>query len=841
VREILNSTFAFLQKKEADKQRADAVASRNEAEDKKAQAVAAKNEADAQKAVAVSEKEHAEDTIARSDFLEAEALIKAGDKNAAMAYLARSLRANKKGNPAAPLAFDLLLRQPVLRAVLEGSTDTVNCAAFSPDGCRVVSASKDGKMRVWDARTGQTLVSFGGDKGFGNSYSQAAFSPDGSQVLTSWNNFAFVGYTDQPSIWDAKTGKLVAGLAKDFIGSYRDYATYSPDGSKVVACLDNFARVFDAKTGAPLTPPLPDVDAASRDNYSVRNATFSPDGKAVAVAFNNSKSENGRCCAQIFDTQTGRPITPPLLHDGEVFSLAFSADSSRLFTYDYQQELRVWNSTNGALISATKPIIMPFTARSAVFSPDRTSILIATSEISTQVLNTTTGQATTVPLQHAAAINYGDYSPDGTEMVTASDDGTARVWELKDQPSAVLRHDAAVSFATFSPDGDRILTICDKTIYIWDDVTNWLQPPAYTVKYGETAAYSANGKLVAEIYRENCAQVRDAQTGKPVTPLLQHQDSVSSVKFSPDSTRVVTASHDNTARVWDARTGKPVTPPMVSTLWVDYATFSPDGTRVVTTSTQSRVWDAETGEPVTPWFPPTGYMPMGHASFSPDGTRVATGGGDNMAMVWDAKTGQPVAGPFKHQDRICTVKFGPDGKRLLTASEDRTARVWDIVTGQPLTPPMEHQSAVYYANFSPDGTLVVTGSRDHSARIWEASTGLPLTLPLSHSSYVYKAAIADDNQQVGTLSGVDGPGVHNVQIWDLAPNSAPPDWLSDLLEAASLRTSSGTIGAELKRLKSDPKAEESFTLDLFRLLGDEERFDWRLDDLWPDNIPGLAG
>ena len=82
-------------------------------------------------------------------------------------------------------------------------------------------------------------------------------------------------------------------------------------------------------------------------------------------------------------------------------------------------------------------------------------------------------------------------------------------------------------------------------------------------------------------------------TGKPVSSALEHQAEVWSAAFSPDGTRVVTASGDNTARVWDAATGKPVSCALEHQAEVEGAAFSPDGTRVVTASgdNTAQLWD----------------------------------------------------------------------------------------------------------------------------------------------------------------------------------------------------------------------------------------------------------
>ena len=63
--------------------------------------------------------------------------------------------------------------------------------------------------------------------------------------------------------------------------------------------------------------------------------------------------------------------------------------------------------------------------------------------------------------------------------------------------------------------------------------------------------------------------------------------------YSPDGTRVVTASVDGTARVWDAATGQPLTSSLAHQGWVVSAAFSPDGRRVVTASLDktARVWN----------------------------------------------------------------------------------------------------------------------------------------------------------------------------------------------------------------------------------------------------------
>jgi WD40 repeat protein len=140
-------------------------------------------------------------------------------------------------------------------------------------------------------------------------------------------------------------------------------------------------------------------------------------------------------------------------------------------------------------------------------------------------------------------------------------------------------------------------------------------------------------------------RVWDAQQGTLLTTLTGHAGPVYAVAFSPDGTRLVTASGDRTARLWDAQAGTRLTTLPGHAGQVFSAAFSPDGTRLVTTSgedTTVRLWDAQQG---TYLLALTGAHtgPVYAAAFSPDGTRLVTAG-DDAVQVWDVhlETRSPV-------------------------------------------------------------------------------------------------------------------------------------------------------------------------------------------------------
>ena len=261
----------------------------------------------------------------------------------------------------------------------------------------------------------------------------------------------------------------------------------------------------------------------------------------------------------------------------------------------------------------------------------------------------------------------------------------------------------------------------------------------------------------------------DARTGQAVGAPLQHQDVVTAVAFSPDGTRVVTASGDKTARVWDARTGQAVGAPLQhqarasSGMTLGGGVESRrdaggDGVGRQHGAGVGRANGAGGGRAAAASRPLWGRW-----RGVPDGTRVVTASADKTARVWDARTGQAVGAPLQHQGFVTAVAWSPDGTRVVTASDDKTARVWDARTGQAVGAPLQHQDSVTAVAWSPDGTRVVTASEDKTARVWDARTGQAVGAPLQHQGYCDGGGVECRRDAGGDgVGGQHGAGVGRV-------------------------------------------------------------------------------
>jgi WD40 repeat protein/TPR repeat protein len=365
---------------------------------------------------------------------------------------------------------------------------------------------------------------------------------------------------------------------------------------------------------------------------------------------------------------------------------------------------------------------------------------------------------------HVDRLRSAAYSPDGTRVVTASWDNTARIWDARSgvQLAVLSGHHDTVACAVYSPDGKNIVTTSkDKTARIWDARTNvQLAVLSGHMSAVISAAYSPDGTRIVTASNDKTARVWDARSGVQLSVLSGHTDLVYDASYSPDGSHIVTASWDKTARVWDARSGAQVVVISGHSDGVNSAAYSPDGSRIVTAALDktARIWDARTGVQVA--------LLLGHSNFvfsaaySPDGSRIVTASYDKTARIYDAD-GTPVAVLSGHTDQVNSAAYSPDGSRIVTASLDKTARIWDSHAGSELAVLNGHSAPVIWAAFSPDGTRVVTASRDKTARVQDARTGAQLLVLFGHRGVVYSAAYSPDGNRIVTASDDN-----TARVWD---------------------------------------------------------------------------
>lgn len=191
------------------------------------------------------------------------------------------------------------------------------------------------------------------------------------------------------------------------------------------------------------------------------------------------------------------------------------------------------------------------------------------------------------------------YSPDGRSIATCGPLGVF-IWDVEiDWPIRWLRgHASRALYVAFSPDGSRVLTGSDDSTAKLRDAQTGEEIRTFP---GHAVAFSPDGTQVLTGSDDKTAKLWDIETGEEIRTFSGHADRVESVAFSPDGSQVLTGSSDDTAKLWDTQTAQEfrtfsghirVEQPMVET-GMTSVSFSPDGTRVLTGSDDgtARIWD----------------------------------------------------------------------------------------------------------------------------------------------------------------------------------------------------------------------------------------------------------
>lgn len=280
------------------------------------------------------------------------------------------------------------------------------------------------------------------------------------------------------------------------------------------------------------------------------------------------------------------------------------------------------------------------------------------------------------------------------------------------------------------------------------------------------ASFSPDSSRVVTASNDNTAGVWDAASGRQVLTLAGHTAPLTAAEFSSDGRRIVTAAIDGSARIWDAANARELLAVRGQGDHVNTATFSPDGSAILTASDDKNayLWNGTTGRLIGKF---SGHSDrVASAFFSRDGRRVVTASDDKTAIVWDAATGRQLRLFNGHADRVWFATFSPDGSRIVTASYDKTARIWDAASGRELVRLVGHTAPVTSAVFSPDGRYVATAAADSTARIWDAASGR-LLQPLSgHTDRVWSALFSSDSKRVVTASDD-----RTARIWQVEPRA----------------------------------------------------------------------
>ncbi|CCI39087.1 WD40 repeat domain-containing protein [Microcystis aeruginosa] len=592
---------------------------------------------------------------------------------------------------------------------LTGHSSLIQGVAITPDGTKIVSGGYDKKVKIWDVQTGQELLSLDELPGFVNG---VAITPDGAMFVSCIDDII--------TVWDIETGQDLYTFSDDSCARI-DGVTITPDGTKIVSygTFDTI-KVWDIRTGEIFL-------TLTGDSSRVRGIAITPDSEKIVSAGDD-------CIIKVWDIRTGKKLASHYVHLALVKRVAITSDGTKIVSASEDNTIKVCDITTGEILltftghycSVDAVAITPddtkivsghdntiniwdiMTKHNVYFqgkshytnksiyglkiTPSGTKI-VTFGGLIMQVWDIETGQELLTLTGHSGSntwvdlhankiypgnngyINSVEITPDGTKIISASNDATVKIWDITTgQELLTLAHPLRLQnghhnyvkevviipnetkiFSSsddllMSSSGDLKLRFWDITtgqeLHVIDDSIKWDDPGEWgdiiewedPREYEEELVQRLNlindfikGKSVQEL-NDLCNDPREwyepiERKKRPVQINLK-DIGVKNRKMTPDEKKVVSinnySDYPNSIKIWDNETAKILLTLTGHSSIVKEIAITPDGTKIISGSRDSsiKIWNLSTGKCLHTFIDDS---PITAIAISPDGKKIIAG------------------------------------------------------------------------------------------------------------------------------------------------------------------------------------------------------------------------
>jgi WD40 repeat protein len=588
------------------------------------------------------------------------------------------------------------------------SIGDVYAVVISPDDRLVANGGSDGKILVWQIGTGQNLLNIKAHNGY---VVGLAFTSDGKKLISasvdtyikiwdlengiclqSWQSLAPIykialskndrtlacnGKNGDILLWDITTYKLL----KIFIEHTDNIldVSFHPQGKLLASSsFDSTIKIWDLETGEC-------IRTLTGHTQLIWSVAFNALGtQLVSSSFDST--------IKLWDIETGHCLQTMTAHSRATVEGLFSHDGQFIISASQDLTIRIWIAVQPddwqciKVLQGHQNSIWSIALNSTgemLISGDHDGILKFWDVKSWQCIRT----LRSIP----RAVKTIAFSPQDNLLASSGEDRKIRLWDFVTEQcgSTLLAHSAAIWNIAFSPQ-DNLLASCgmDGDVKLWNIVNH--------------STLDKNPRLLQ----------------KSTTFIV-------AIAFHPHVNILASGTGDNNIYLWDYHTRE-----LLRTFGAEECNmmidlnFHPNGHWIASAShaPEIRIWDSETGKCL--------QILQGHVghnwtvAFNPQGSSLASGGEDYTVRLWDTYTWECCHILNGHTGTISKVVFNLDGSNLASASKDYTVRIWDVATGECLKILAGHTDLVNCVVYHPDPQrrLLASCSHDETIRLWDTET-----------------------------------------------------------------------------------------------------------------------
>jgi WD40 repeat protein len=579
---------------------------------------------------------------------------------------------------------------------------------ITADGKRI-AAGRANRVQVYDAESGEELVSLAGHKDIIQSI---RFSPDGKmlaaggyQVVTLWTcpiaaeGKGLFGHSDLVKALTATAdGRTIlsAGLDKTIRtwhtadgkeGTCIDQPAagilslaLSSDGRLLATGgMDGIVRIWNIAVGT-------ETVSLKGHTGQVESVAFCADGKRIASA-----SADGTVRLWTLPDEPGKPAAEPVVlkgHTGAVHAVVALHGGDRVVSAGEDGTIRVWPAIGGDPQSTVAP--KAGAVLSLALHPQRELAFAGCADKNARLIDVSKGEVVRTFGNLGAPTASVAFSPSGSRMAAGLADGSVRVWDVgTGAVLAVFKQGAAgappqaVQAVAFAGEDEIVSAFADRTVKTWTVRGSWtaLQPLGPHVFRVLGLDFSPDAKLLAtgggEPSRSGEVKIWEVPSGKLVRTLeTLHSDTVFGVRFSPDGSKLASCAADKFMKVVDVATGK-----------------------------ELRSFEGHTHHVLA-------------VDWRSDGKQLISGGADNVLKVWDFEPGEQLRTLQAAGKQITAVRWVPNKPLVAGASGDKLVRYWNPDNGAVQRNFNGPDDYVFGVATSADGTRVTAGGADGVLFFW---------------------------------------------------------------------------------------------------------------------------